>query len=105
MHGDVTLAGPLWWVASAVLIGAVALAAFMAIDALRAARTPRFGELPESRWVYFGISVVYVAGALVAQLVRIAPVAIAVSLLSPLILALGLVYLLRVVFPKRTPTE
>lgn len=105
MHGDVVLAGPLWWFASALFVGAILLALFMAIDALRPVRAERFAELPESRWLYVIISGFYAVAATTTQLVRIAPVAIGASLAAPLIIALGLVYLLRVVFPKRAAEE
>lgn len=105
MHGNVTLAGPLWWVASALFVGAIALGLFIVIDALLPARSARFAELPESRWVYIVICGLYVIGAIVAQFVRIAALAVSVSIGAPFMVVLGLVYLLRVVFPKHVSDE
>lgn len=104
MH-DYKLVGPVFWVASGLIVIVFALALFGVIDALRPKRTERFIEIAESRWVYVVVFAAWVIACIVAQVFRIPAVAMVVSLGSPIMLALELVYLLRVVYPKRTLDE
>jgi len=102
---DYKLVGPVFWVVSGLIVIVFALAAFGIFDALRPKRTERFIEIAESRWVYVVVFAAWVIACIVAQVFRIPAVAMLVSLGSPIMLAIELVYLLRVVFPKSTLEE
>jgi hypothetical protein len=99
---DYILGGPLFWVTTAVLFGSGMLAAFVVIDAVRRAKFPGSKPAEPMRWVY-----VIPQGALVVLMllgqVRAVPVIVTgvVVILTPVVLAQGMAYLLRVVFPKQ----
>jgi hypothetical protein len=100
VHGNLVLDGPVWWVAVTLLVVTWALSGFTAFDSLRASRAEQFVALPEVPWVYFVPSVTFFLMTILAQLADIPVVAIAVIVAAPFILVLGMVYLLRVAFPK-----
>ena len=101
MHGDVVLAGPVWWIAVAFLLAAWVLSAVTAFDSLRVARAERFAELPETPWVYFVPAVSYFVIVIITQLTRVPALAIGIIIAAPFLMLLGMVYLLRVAFPKQ----
>ena len=100
MHGDSGLGGPLYVAFIAAFVGTLALALFVAIDAVRPVRQARFAEIPEQSWLYAVPSALFLASAVFVQVVRIPVVAGITYLASPMFFALGVVYLLRVVFPR-----
>ena len=77
------------------------LAAYCVFDSFRPARAELIASLPEPTWLYsvfFTVHLVSVVGVwipLIPRAVSVVPV-----LLTPFALALGIAYLLRVVFPK-----
>jgi hypothetical protein len=101
VHGDLVLAGPIWWIAIAFVVAAWVLSAVTAFDSLRAVRAERFAELPESQWVYFVPAVTYFVLVVIAQIGSVALLSVAVSITSPLIVLHAMVYLLRVAYPKQ----
>lgn len=105
MHGDVVLAGPIWWTAVVVYLVAWLLSGLTALDSLRAVRAERFSQIGESRWLYFGPSLAFFIAALVSQFAGVTSLSVVVVAIAPLILVLGMVYLLRVVFPKPAAIE
>lgn len=101
MHGSgVTLAGPVWWFAVALFISTWLLMGFVAIDIFGARRQERLSAVPESRWIYFVPAVTYFILAIAIQFLGLQALAAGVILASPLLLILGLVYLLRIVFVR-----
>jgi hypothetical protein len=101
VHGDVVLAGPIWWTAVALFLVTWALAAFVAFDSLRSVRSVRFEQLPEPRWLYFVPSVVFFLAAAISQFAGVGTLAVAVIAGAPVVLVLSMVYLFRIVFPKQ----
>ena len=103
LHDNVTLAGPLWAIAQFLVLAALVLSFVMLADSLRPARRASAKEsLPEPIWLYTGAAGAFLALLIVVQLVPGVQLgAAAVAIASPLVLALGMVYLLRVVFPKQ----
>jgi hypothetical protein len=102
LHGlDWFTGGPVGWYILAMYVLAIGLAIFMLVDSQRALRRPRLAELPEPGWIYpvfgggFLIFVVSVLLPFVPVVLSAVP-----ALLTPFCLALGVAYLLRVVFPK-----
>lgn len=95
------LGGPVWWYVMGVYLLTIVLAAFCLADSLRATRRERFAELPEPAWLYtiaFAVYLVCVVGVWIPVVPR--AVAAVPVILTPFALALGVAYLLRVVFPK-----
>ncbi|HSK46584.1 MAG TPA: hypothetical protein VLA05_01100 [Coriobacteriia bacterium] len=103
MHDNVTLAGPLWVIAQFIVLAALVLSFVMLADSLRPTRRANAKEsLSEPLWLYTGAAGAFLALLIIVQLVPGVQLgAAAVAIASPLILALGMVYLLRVVFPKQ----
>jgi predicted membrane channel-forming protein YqfA (hemolysin III family) len=99
---DYILGGPLFWVTTAVLFGSGMLAVFVVIDAVRRAKFPGSKPAEPLRWVYIIPQGALVVLMLLGQ-VRAVPVIVTgvVVILTPLVLAQGIAYLLRVVFPKQ----
>ncbi len=102
MHGDVTLGGPVWLAATLLILVTVALNVFVIADSLRPARrASAAARLREPWWIYPMIASDYLILLLVVQLIPGLQFAAAIAALaSPLALALGITYLLRVVFPR-----
>lgn len=95
MHGDLVLGGPVYWIAI-VFLWSVGLASlWAAIDPLRQRRAPGFEGRPESRWFYAVPQGLYFLVFVAAQF---GVVASAVVLLSLLVLAQQIAYLLRIVY-------
>jgi len=95
------LGGPVWWLAMGVYILTAALGLFVFIDSVRPAGRSRFDAVREPWWVYTASEAVYLCllfGVWIPKVPR-ALSAIPV-LLTPFALALGVAYLLRVVYPK-----
>jgi hypothetical protein len=105
VHDNVILGGPIWWLAVSGLIVSWLLAGFVAVHASLPRRSSRFAELPESRWVYIAPSALYFVTVAVAQFAGIGALAIAIILAAPFVIAIGMVYLLRVVFPGPSAEE
>ncbi len=104
MHGPTPLAGPVWVVAQIVMVSAIALSMFMLLDSLRAVR--RAQEHGVGLWVYRVLSAGFLILFAAVQLIPGIQLGAAISAATaPFILVLGLVYLLRVVFPKQAPVE
>lgn len=100
MHGEVSLGGPLWWIAATLLVIAGLLGAFVVFDSWKVRRAA-FERLPEPRWVYTVVQGTYVLALLAAQMPGVpALVGGIVVLVTPLAIAVSLAYLLRVVFPR-----
>jgi hypothetical protein len=94
------LGGPIWAVVATVYVIVIALAIFVCVDTFRPRRKERFAEMPEPRPLYAvlsGIYLVSVCGVWLPFIPRdwsLFPV-----LFTPLELAIGTAYLLRVIFP------
>jgi hypothetical protein len=100
MHGGTTLGGPVWLFLVTVLLLAVGGAVFVVVDSLRPRRAPRFDNVWESNWFYMIPQAVYLGLVATAQLAPIGPIAVAVTLATPLALVQQFAYLLRIVYPK-----
>ncbi len=96
------LGGPVWFFAQVVIFGTLALSVFVLVDSLMPRRRSKVGDrLPEPLWVYSAVNVAYLLLLLAVQLIPGLQMAAAVvAIASPIVLAFGVVYLLRVVFPK-----
>jgi len=95
------LGGPVWWYFVGVYVLAIGLAVFVLADSLRLGRRERLAELPESARLYptaAGVFLVCVVGVWIPAVPR--PVSVVPIVLAPFALALGVAYLLRVVFPR-----
>ena len=105
-HGDTVLGGPLWLAAQFVVLGAIVLSLFMLLDSLREARREQSREGQIGRlWAYRALSGGFLLLLLAVQVIDgIQLGAAAAALAAPLVIAAGMVYLLRVVYPKR-PAE
>jgi uncharacterized membrane protein YoaK (UPF0700 family) len=94
------LGGPVWWFFLGLYLLAIALALFCLVDSLLPRHRERFAQLPEPAWLYtavFAVFVAFVAGVwlpIVPRIVAVVPV-----FMTPVVLAVGVAYLLRVVFP------
>ena len=98
---DQVLGGPVWWYVMGLYVLTIVLALYCAIDAQRATRRERLEGLREPAWLYrvsFAVYLVCVVGVWIPAVPR--PVSVVPVLLTPFALALGVAYLLRVVFPK-----
>lgn len=105
MHSNTTLAGPVWVIVQLLVVAAIVISVFMVADALRPHRRAQASErgLPEPLWVYAGTSGVFLALLIAVQVIPGVQLgAAAVAMATPLIIVLGMVYLLRVVFPKQS---
>jgi formate-dependent nitrite reductase membrane component NrfD len=102
MHGELSLGGPLWLFATGLVLLAVVLSGFVFADSMRPSRsTAVAGRLREPLWVYTLLAGLYLALLVIVQVARGVQFAAAIVVLAtPLALALGVTYLLRVVFPK-----
>jgi hypothetical protein len=95
------LGGPVWWYFVAVYLIAIALAIFVAVDTLVPARASRRAEIPEPSWLYGAVEFVYLVCAFGAWLPAIPRALTAVPVgMTPVAIAFGVAYLLRVVYPK-----
>ncbi len=103
---DYILGGPLFWVLTVTLFGTAMLAVFVVIDCIRRSFTRGDRPAEQVRWHYLVPQAVYVFLLLVGQ-VGAMPMAVtaAVVLATPVLLAQGITYLLRVVFPKPVEEE
>jgi len=98
---DYVLGGPVFWVVTVLLFGAAMLAAFVVIDSLRRALLPGSRPAEPLRWVYLVPQAVYFVLMVLGQLNAVPILAVGVAVLAaPVVIAQGVVYLLRVVFPK-----
>lgn len=105
MHGDIRLGGVLWVFLMVVLVIAVALALFVAVDSVRRGRngSPAFAQ----RMLKFGIlQIAFFALLALAQFRVLSPWLPALTALAaPLALAQGVSYLLRVVYPRPSAAD
>jgi len=99
---NVSLGGPVWFFAQVLILGTVGLSMFVLVDSLMPRRRLKVADrLPEPLWVYSAVTGAYLIVLLAVQIIPGLQAASAVAALaSPLALAFGVVYLLRVVFPK-----
>jgi len=102
MSGGVPLGGPVWLFAQFLILGTVLLSAFVFADSLRPARREKVrGHLGEPLWLYTAITGTFLALLIVVQVIPgLQRASAVVSLATPFAIVLGVVYLLRVVFPK-----
>ncbi len=101
-HSEVSLAGPLWWFAVALFAGAWLFSGFVTLDSLRRSRS---AELVTPSWVYTLLGGLFFLGVTVLFLMQVAglitpELAIAAAVSMPFTIIVGVVYLLKVVFPK-----
>jgi len=99
------LGGPIWWFVFGVYAGSLVLAAYVIVDSLRPTRLATAPlRLREPLALYMIGEAVFLALALVvwipAVVARARWLAAVPVLLTPFAIALGVAYLLRVVFPK-----
>lgn len=99
------IGGPIWAIVATVYVIVIALAIWVLVDAFRPKRKARFAEILEPRFLYPSASVVYLATVFgvwlpfVPRDLSLVPV-----LFTPLQLAIGAAYLLRVDFPAPAST-
>ena len=92
-------AGPVFAFAMILVASSVGLSAFMLYDSVRRAAADY--RVPEPRWPYQIVSGVYLLGVVLAFLPAMkGRVGAALAIATPLVLVVGVAYLLRVVFPK-----
>jgi hypothetical protein len=98
---DYVLGGPVFWIATGLLMIAGVLAAFIVFDSLRRAFFPGAHQAEPLRLFYLVPQALYLVVVVLGQ-VRAIPVLVTgiFVLLTPLALAQGIAYLLLVVFPK-----
>lgn len=97
------LAGPIWWFVTVIYVLTLLLAIYTAIDSRQATRREALDALPEPWWLYSAVSILYVVAGLGAWFTVPAAwrwIAAVPVLLTPVEIALGVAYLLRVVYPK-----
>lgn len=103
---DYILGGPVFWVVTGLLFVAGMLAAFVVIDAVRRARFPGSRPAEPLRWFFLVPQAVFLVLMLLGQGGAIPIVVTGIVVIStPLALAQGVAYLLRVVFPKPAAPE
>lgn len=104
MHGDVSLGGPVWLIATMLVLITIVLNVFVIADSLRPARrASAAARLREPWWIYPMIAADYLILLLIVQIIPGLQFAAAIAALaSPVALALAITYLLRVVFPRET---
>jgi len=102
VHDNVLLNGPVWLFAQFVILGGVLMSVYVLVDSLRPARrAAAAGRLREPIAVYTALTGAYLALLVAVQVIPGLQLASAVvSIATPFALALGIAYLLRVVFPK-----
>jgi hypothetical protein len=102
VHSDTVLGGPVWVFAQVVIFGTLLLSLFVFVDSLMPRRRQRVaGRLSEPLWVYSAVNFAYLVLLVSVQLIPgLQMAAAAVAVASPIVLVFGVVYLLRVVFPK-----
>jgi FtsH-binding integral membrane protein len=103
MHaGKQVLGGPVWFVATFFILGALALAVFVFIDSMRPKRAESVaGRLPEPLWVYTVLEGLFIGSLIVVQVAKGVSLMSAVPVaIAPFAIAAGVAYLLRVVYPK-----
>lgn len=101
-HGEVTLAGPLWWLAIGLFVAAWLFSGFVTLDSLRRARS---AEETTPSWLFTLLGGVFFVGVTALFLLQVAglatpELAVTAAMLVPVALIVGVVYLLRVVYPK-----
>jgi hypothetical protein len=108
VRGDVVAIGPLMWVLLALGVLSWMLALFVTIDGLRR-RFTGHDDVPETLWPYVALCGAYAVAYTAFQFPQVterAPWAGSVVVYGlPLVLVLGVTYLLRVVFPTRRRLE
>lgn len=102
MNETILLNGPVWLFAQFVILGAIVLSVYTLADSLRPARRAKVAErLREPLWLYSALTGTYLALLVAVQIIPGLQLASAVvSIATPFALALGIAYLLRVVFPR-----
>lgn len=99
-HGELTLGGSLWYFAVAVIWGTIAFSVFVLIDSFRARRVATATRLGRKLWLYRAGQGVFLGLMALAQIPGVPRLASGIAVvLIPLVLAQGVAYLLRVVFP------
>lgn len=97
-----TLNGPIWFAALLIMLTAVGLSLFVAIDSLRPRRRAATAWLPEPLWVYTGLAIFFLISVVLPQLIPGLSIVSALPVLgAPVAIISGITYLLRVVFPRR----
>ena len=92
-------AGPVFAFAMVLVVSSAGLSAFMLYDTVR--RDAARYRVPEPRWLYPIVSGAYLLGVVLAFLPAMkGRVGAAIAIATPLVLVVGVAYLLRVVFPK-----
>lgn len=100
MHGEVALGGPVWLFATVFILVTLVLAVFVVLDSLRPKRVAA-AAVREPLWVYtVGEALFLAALALAAVMSGTSLISAVPVIAAPFALALGVTYLLRVVFPK-----
>lgn len=105
MHGDVGLRGPVWAFATAVIVIAIALALFVALDVYRRYRLGRSSGVSRPLWLHTVLPAVFLSSLVAAQLLPGISLMSAVPVVAaPFTIAGGVAYLLKVVYPT-PPSE
>lgn len=99
-HADLGLGGPLWTVAQFMFLAAVGFAIFVLLDSVR--RVHRSGERYVDRMLKYGaFQMLFLLVLLLAQFEILNPwLPIAAVMMIPFSVGQGVVYLLKVVYPK-----
>jgi hypothetical protein len=105
------LGGPIWAAVASVYVAVIALAVYVCVDSLLPKRQARLSEIVEPRAFYLGVSALYLACVVVVWVPAIPQDwSLIPVFMTPLELAVGTAYLLRVDFPApvsplQTPAE
>lgn len=95
------LGGPVWWLLVGVYVLTAVLGSFVFVDSLRPGGRARFDSVPEPWWLYAASEAVYLCLLFGVWIPKVPRVLSAIPVvLTPFALALGVAYLLRVVYPK-----
>lgn len=107
MHGGLSLGGPVWLFATTVVLVALVLAVFVLLDSLRSTRrAAAASRVREPLWVYTAGEALFLGALVIAQLLPGVSLVSALPVIAmPFALALGVAYLLRVVFPRAAGDE
>jgi hypothetical protein len=102
-HGDAVLGGPVWWFVTIFILVSVVLALFVLFDSLTPRRRAAVaGRVREPLWLYAAVQAFFLVSLVLAQVLSGVSLSSAIPVIAaPISFATGIVYLLRVVYPKQ----
>ena len=100
MHGDISLAGPLWVVSVGLVIVTAGLALFVVVQSMRPRYQPAAERLREPLWTYTVGQSLFLAVLLLLQLAEVPVLSGLLLVLIPLSLIQSFAFMLRVIWPR-----